>query len=291
MRRLLVAALCLALLGALAAAMWGPRTITRSAVAERADSLRGTGTVLFDADVADRGLAAYAAVHNGHRIEVVDDPGPLGAARKVLRFEVHESDNQLTGDPRAQAETPELFREGDDIWIGYSTYFPASWPDRLPPGSDNFVTFAEVYGPPFQGASPVKLSMRGGSEALTFQRNDTYDWDLPWEEGPIQKNTWYDWVVREKLSRDDDTGFVEIYRNTGAGWEAVPLFGQTRLYTRTLDASNSQGPQYHKIALYYAAGMGLRSPLVMYFADHKVATSFALAAPRSYGAPPATPPG
>lgn len=241
-----------------------------------------TGRVLFDADVADKGLAAYGSVHNGHRIRVVDDPGPLGSARKVLRFEVHESDDQLTGDPRAQAETPRMFHEGEEIWVGFSTYFPSAWPDRIPAGPGNFVTFAEVYGPPYQGSAPVKLSMRAGREALTFQRNATYDWDIPWEQGPIEKNVWHDWVIREKLSSDGQVGFVEIYRNTGAGWAPMPLFGKTRLYTQTIDASNAQGPQYHKLALYYAADMGLPSPLVMYFADHKVATSFLAAAPRSH---------
>ncbi|MFK5582872.1 cell wall-binding repeat-containing protein [Serinicoccus sp. LYQ131] len=248
------------------------------------------GEVLFDADVASSGLSRYGFVHNAHRITVVNDPGPLGASRKVLKFEVHESDNQLTGNPRAQAETPKMFEEGTEVWAGFSTYFPSGWPDQLPSQVGNFVTFAEIYGPPYAGTAPLRLGMQHGESRLRIQRNKNYNWNVPWSDSPITKGVWHDWVIREKLSKNGDIGFVEAYRNTGEGWEIVPLNGKTRLYMKTIDSSNSGGPQYHKIALYYSAGMGLPGPLTMYFADHKVATSFAAAAPRSHGVPPLAPP-
>lgn len=268
----------------------GPNTVSDSTMyALRKDPVQAVpGAVLFDANVASSGLSRYGWVENAHRIKVVNDPGPLGASRKVMRFEVHESDNQLSGNPRAQAETPRMFKEGSEIWAGFSTYFPTAWPDQLPAKTGNFVTLAEFFGPPYSGPSPLKLGMVAGQNKLSIQRNRNYSWDTPWEEGPIRKNTWSDWVIRERLSSDAAVGFVEVYRNTGDGWKVMPLFGKTRLYTSTIDSTNSAGAQYHKLAVYYSAGMNLPGPLVMYYADHKVATSFAAAAPRSYGAPPSS---
>lgn len=67
-----------------------------------------TGRPLFDSALASRGLGAYASVHNAHRVSVVNDP-VLGSARKVLKLTVHEADNSLTGNPRAQLETAKQF--------------------------------------------------------------------------------------------------------------------------------------------------------------------------------------
>lgn len=237
------------------------------------------GDLLFDADVARNGLSSYAHVIHGERISVVDDP-VLGDARQVMRFTVQDGDVGPTPNPRAQVETPKVVREGDEVWVGWSTLFPSSWPDRLPPGGASWITLSELYGPPYSGAAPVKLGMRSGVDALTWQRNGTYDWDVPWEEGPVVKNRWYDQVLHVRLSDDPEVGFVELYINTGAGWEQQTLGGTSRLHMRTLDSANGGGPNYHKLALYRKRGM--YPVLTVFHGEHRVGTSFDAVAPNSY---------
>ena len=236
--------------------------------------------LLFDADVGHRGLSAYAQVIHGERISVVDDP-VLGDRRQVLRFTVQDGDTGPTADPRAQVQTPEVFEEGDELWIGWSTLFPSGWPTRLPAGGASWLTLSELYGPPYAGAAPVKLGMRSGVDALTWQRNGTHGWDIPWESGPLVENRWYDLVLHVRLSRDPGSGFVELYLNTGDGWEQQPLAGRSRLPTATLDGSNDGGPGHHKLALYRQRGMF--PVLTVYHAEHRVGRTFDAVAPQSHG--------
>lgn len=237
------------------------------------------GQLRFDADVARSGLSAYANVIHGERIAIVDDP-VLGNTRKVMRFTVHDDDIGPTANPRAQVETPTLFREGDEAWIGWSTLFPSDWPRRLPSDGKAWITLSEVYGPPYAGASPVKLGMRSGVDALTWQRNGTYAWDVPWERETIVKNRWYDQVLHVKFSQDPDVGFVELWVNTGEGWEQQLLRGDPRLVMQTLDASNAGGPNYHKLSLYRQRG--LYPVLTVFHAEHRVGNSFDAVAPDSH---------
>jgi hypothetical protein len=242
------------------------------------------GTVLFDADVARRGLSAYASSQNAQRITVVDDP-VLGAARKVLKFTVHESDNQLTGNPRAQVETAQVFREGQDIYVGWSAYYPGDWPAALPSGG--WITQAEIYGPPYAGGAPVRIGAQNGTTrpALVLTNGAT----VPWRstatagDGGPRRGIWYDFVLRERLSRNAADAVVELWLNTGQGWQKQQLSGQETLHVPTVTSANGQGANYSALKLYYAAGMHLPNPLTVYYADHRVATSFAAAAPRSYG--------
>jgi hypothetical protein len=235
--------------------------------------------VLFDADVARAGLGNYASVVNGHRIDVVDDP-VLGSRRQVMRFTVRAEDDQLTGNPRAQVETPRVHGEGDEVWVGWSTLFPSGFPRSLPAGGQSWLTFSEFYGPPYQGASPVHMGMRSGAPSITYQRNQTYAWDIPWER-PLRTGVWYDFVMHVKLSSNASEGFVEYYVNDGSGWQQQQLGGAARLHMRTLDSSNGAGDNYHKLALYYSQGM--YDSLTLYHAEHRVGTSFSAVAPHSHG--------
>ena len=239
-----------------------------------------TGTLLFNADVAHRGLGAYAAVIHPERISVVDDP-VLGASRKVMKFTVYDSDTGPTDNPRAQVETAKSWGEGADIYVGWSTLFPTGWPAQLAPGGATWITLEEVYGEPYAGASPVKLGMRSGTPALTIQRNTSYNWDIPWEKGPIQDNRWYDFVLHEKLSQDPSVGFVEMWMNTGAGYQRQSLLGQDTLHMKTLDGANNGGLNYSALKLYRQKGMF--DVLTVYQAEHKVGTTFDVVAPHSYG--------
>lgn len=243
-------------------------------------TVAATGALLFDADVAHRGLSAYASVTHPEDITIVNDP-ILGTRRKVMKFTVQDSDIGPTANPRAQVETAQVFGTGSDIYIGWSTLFPSSWPDALPGGGQSWLTLEEVYGPPWAGASPVKIGMRSGAPALTFQRNSSYGWDVPWEQGPIVKNRWYDFVIHERLSSDARIGSVEFWTSTGAGWKQQLLGAQTKLFMRTLDSSNDRGPNYSALKLYRLRGM--YDVLTVFHAGHRVGTSFDVVAPHSYG--------
>lgn len=237
------------------------------------------GRLVFDADVARRGLGAYAGTHNVNRISIVNDP-VLGDARKVVRFTVLDTDDQLTGNPRAQLETSKFWNKGDEYYVGASYYFPRDFP--MQQDTRQWVNLGEVYGAPYAGASPNSLFVKrvsNGTQVIAWQRNGTYAWDRPFEV-PLVKGRWHDFVFRIKLSDDPKVGFWETWSNTGSGWEQLKLNGQHRLYGKTIDASNSGGPNYHKISHYRSKGMW---PVATHYtAGHKIGTSFDSVAPRSY---------
>lgn len=235
--------------------------------------------LVFNADFANKGLSAYASTHNANRVSVVNDP-VLGAARQVARFKVYDTDDQLTGNPRAQLESAKFWTSGAEYYVGASYYFPQDWPVQQ--DTKQWVNLGEVYGAPYAGASPNALfakKVSSGGQVITWQRNGTYAWDRPFEV-PLVRGRWHDFVFRIKLSSDPTVGFWEGWSNTGSGWQRLKLHGQDRLYTQTIDASNNGGANYHKLAHYRSKGMW---PVATHYAaDHKIGTSFAAVAPRSY---------
>ncbi len=234
---------------------------------------------LFRADVAASGLSAYTSTHNAHRVSVVDDP-VLGGARKVLRFRVYDTDDQLTGNPRAQLESQKFWRAGEEHYVGVSYYFPHDWP--MQQDTRQWVNLGEVYGAPYAGASPNALFVKrvsSGGQVIAWQRNGTYGWDRPFEV-PLVKGRWHDFVFRIKLSADPQVGFWEAWLNTGSGWQRLQLHGKDRLHSKTLDASNSGGANYHKLAHYRSKGMW---PVATHYAaDHAIGDSFDAVAPHSH---------
>lgn len=249
---------------------------------------------LFASSFAD-GLSEYLHQTHPERISVVDDP-MLGPARKVLRFQVHPGDTGPTENPRAQLETPYDFREGDDRYFGFSLYFPADFPADLP--SRGWVTVGEqAYGPPYDGAGGVGLRVQnapGGEYAeLRWQRNDSYGWDMPWRGPRIDRirGRWIDIVQRIKLHRDPGTGFVEMWMNTGDGFQRQALSGQDRLYMSTYDAANNGGANNSRLALYYRND--IPGPLTVFHGPHRIAAAgpgaFSAVAPTSYGVATAEP--
>jgi hypothetical protein len=241
---------------------------------------RGTGgTVLWSADYATKGLSAYTTVIHPERISIVNDP-ILGTARKVARLTVYDTDTGPTENPRAQMEGPYILEEGREFWVGWSTLFPSDWPAQLPCGVGAWLTFVSTYGPPHAGAGPAKFGQVGCSANVDFNRNETYNYDLPWST-PVVRNRWMDFVVHQKMSQDPAVGFMEIYLNTGSGWQQQTFAnGQKRLYYKTMDSSNNGGPNNHRLSLYRMKGM--YSVMTLYHADHRIGTSFDAVAPTSY---------
>jgi hypothetical protein len=235
-------------------------------------SASGAGDVIFDGDFS-RGLAAWSTKINEKAISVVDDP-ILGSKRKVAKFTVHDNDMGPGENPRAQIEGPANLVPGGEYWAGWSTLLPADFP-TIPSGG--WLTLQSIYGAPFAGAGP--LGTRLGANELQFQRNATYNWDLPWRQ-TIQRGRWTDFVYHVKLSPDPTVGFVELYLNTGNGWAQQTLGGQNRLYMKTLDSTNGAGPNSFRVNNYRKQGMF--DVATLYHATPKVGTSFDAVAPNSH---------
>ncbi len=243
--------------------------------------------LLFAANFGD-GLGEFPIQIHPERISVVDDP-VLGAARKVLKFRVFNSDTGPTENPRGQLETPFDFEEGDDRYVGFAYRFGEDFPTELPRLA--WVALGSVaYGPPNEGAGPVSMRVQndvdGGGAELRWQRNETYDFDIPWVGPKIAdvEGRWVDLVIRTKLHSDPKVGFVELWMNTGSGWQQQRLHGRTRLYMQTYDASNGGGPNNSRLALYYRND--IEGPLTVYHGAARIASAgpdaFASVAPRSY---------
>jgi hypothetical protein len=231
------------------------------------------GGVEWDANL-DQGLRNYRRVTNPERVQVVDDP--TGRNRKVAKLTVFDRDKgPTTSDPRANLATPNLFGQGDERWIGWSTLFPTS---GFPASVPGWLVFEAVYGPPHRGPGPQHFMVRG--DEIVYERNDSYDFDRPWRM-PLVRGRWIDFVLHQRMSSDPEQGFLELWINTGEGWRQQEFYGQKRLQMRTMDRSNAGGDNSHSLGLY--RDKGILGAATVYHASHKIGRSFAAVAPRSYG--------
>ena len=247
----------------------------KTSVAEESDRTNpSTPAELLFATTPEDGLGEFEQTIHPERVFVVDDPA--GSRRKVLRFDVRSSDTGPTENPRAQLETPADFNVGDDRYAGFAYYFPDDFPSELPPQA--WIALGSVaYGPPFDGAGPISIRVQNnvddGRAELRWQRNDTYDNDIPWVGPKLEevKGRWVRFVVRAKLSRDSERGFVELWMDSGSGWKKQPLDGKDRLHMITYDASNDGGPNSSRLALYYR--QDIEGPLAMYHGGLTIASA------------------
>lgn len=201
--------------------------------------------------------------------EVAD---PAGSGKKVLKFTVDNKDVAPitpTHDPRAQLVTPAFVHPGDETWWHTRFYLPADFPSNIP----GWVTVLEgPYGPPWDGSPPVSISVDDGE--IRFQRDDTYAWDIPWQE-PIQRGKWIDVVFHSRFGHD---GFVELWIDG----KQVTFFensphnpleeGPTQhLDMQTMDHTNDGGPNFFVIQNYRQANMF--NSLTVYHGPTEVGTT------------------
>lgn len=185
--------------------------------------------------------------------EVAD---PSGGGRQVLKMTVDNSDVAPvtpTSDPRAQLLSPSIIDPGEELWWSGSFYLPGDFPSSVP----GWLTMMEgPYGAPFDGTPPWHIEVNGSS--LRWSRNDTYDWDVPWQM-PLVKGSWVDVTVHTRFAAD---GWVEMWVNG----QQVTFFGPgsynpnhepttTRLQMATRDHSNDGGPNFTVIQSYRKADM------------------------------------
>lgn len=210
---------------------------------------RTPGTLLFDGQqISDFGLIQAAP-------EAISEVGdPLGSGEGVLQFTVNDDDVYPltpTENPRAQAIGPGIIEAGDEFWLKVKFMLPEDLP-YIP----SWFGLCSVYGAPFDGPSP--WSMEINENEFRWQRNSTYDWDIPWR-APLIKGKWVTILSHERFGSD---GFIEMWFNG----EPVTFFADDeynfndeaptrRLQMQTMDASNYAAPNAPKITQYRKVGM------------------------------------
>ncbi len=241
------------------------------------------GRVIWNGDVSTGDLSQYALVQQCAPDRTTVVPDPLGGDRKAIRFRVADTDVKPctpTINPRAQALSPSLLEEGEDYWVGYSVLVPRDFPVTRQRG-DNWISLASIYGPPYKGAGPSTMYMNTspGVNRFYYRRNGTSGYDTTWSM-PLVRGRWVDFAIHVRLSRSAKRGFREQWVNAGSGWRRSRFNGRKSLATATIDAANNRGANFSKVSLYFRRGI-LRSG-TLYFADHKIGTSFRSVAPTSY---------
>ena len=187
---------------------------------------------------------------------VTEVPDPAGSGAQVFKMTVRNSDVYPltpTADPRAQLTSPAIIDPGEEFWWSGKFYLPADFPSSIP----GWLTVMEgPYGRPFDGTPPWHLELNGTT--LRWQRNDTYNWDIPWQV-PLTKNSWVNVMVHERFG---DSGWVEMWINGtqvtffGAG-SYNPRHEPTgeRLTMATRDHTNDESGNFTVIQSYRKAGM------------------------------------
>lgn len=258
-----------------------------------------SGTLVFDSNFVSGNTNAYPTAQNRNRCTIVDDPESVidpdtDEIRRVARWDVYESDNQLTGNPRSQLEGPYFWDDGEDYYIGVSFYLPSARFPAVPYAG--WVNLVEVYGPPWNGAAPCEFFVSNeGTERLQQIIQGGYNpRTIPWNMAAT-RDKWHDFVWHVKLSSitsPSNQGYTETWYNGGSGWVRLQSNGQDRYYYHTFNPNNDDSPNNPLILHYRAANMsGWTSGAHGHFTtDQRVGTTFQIVAPQTYGPPPATEP-
>lgn len=207
--------------------------------------------LIFDGDkISDFAMNQSAP---GAVTEVED---PDGSGQPVFQMTVANADVAPvtpTADPRAQLLSPSIIQPGDEFWWSGRFYLPSDFPSSVP----GWLTVMEgPYGPPFDGTPPWHIEVNG--ESIQWTRNDTYDYDVPWQM-PLVRGQWIDVVVHELFS---EAGWVEMWLNG----QQITFFDSdtynpggepatTRLSMQTRDQSNNGGANFTVIQSYREAGL------------------------------------
>jgi Polysaccharide lyase len=194
---------------------------------------------------------------SGAITEVAD---PAGSGESSFQMTVDDNDVYPvtpTDNPRAQALSPPLIEPGDEIWLQTKFMLPSDMPTVK-----GWMSLMQIYGPPFNGSSPWEIDV--AEHEILWQRNDTYDWDIPWRM-PLVKGRWISVLLHERFATD---GWVEMWIDG----QQVSFFGSsTRLSMQTMDPSNDGGPNSAKIMQYREAGMFASASV--YFGPLKLGTT------------------
>jgi len=228
-------------------------------------SLSSSGDLLFDGShLADFDMIQAAP----DAMREVSDP--LGSGTTAFEITVDESDVYPvtpTENPRAQALSPSFIDPGEEFWLRTKFMLPTDFPEV-----DGWLCLSQIYGPPFDGPSPWQLGIRG--DDLMWQRNGTYDYDIPWQM-PLPKGRWVDVLVHQRFAGD---GWVEMWIDgqqvtffQDSSYNPSDAGPTQRVEMATVDSSNDGGANHAKIMQYRQAG--LFDSATVYFGSLLVGTT------------------
>jgi hypothetical protein len=186
---------------------------------------------------------------------ITEVPDPLGSGETVLKMTVSNKDVAPitpTENPRAQALSPGIIKEGDEFWLKTKFMLPQNLPSV--PG---WMSLVSIYGAPFNGSSPWQIGV--DNNEFRWQRNGNSNWDIPWR-APLVKGSWVTVLLHERFATD---GWVEMWID-GQQVAFFPSGGSDNpshhpetdhLAMATMDSSNNAGINAAKIMQYREAGM------------------------------------
>lgn len=188
---------------------------------------------------------------------VTEVPDPAGSGESVFKMTVNDQDVYPitpTEDPRAElAARSIIIKPGDEFWWSSKFYLPPDFPSSVP----SWLTLlAGPYGPPFVGPPPWFIEVNG--EHIQWQRNGTYNWDIPWQM-PLVRGSWVSVMVHGRFGT---AGWVEMwvdgqqitFFNSGT-YNPNQVAATQRLKMQTMDSSNNGGPNNIRLMNYRRVGM------------------------------------
>jgi hypothetical protein len=226
------------------------------------------GIVTWAGDFETGGLSQWQWVlaESADRLRTVTSPVRQGSY--AARFEVHDSDHPGSANPRAQLNSAPMHREGDERYIGWSTYFPSDFPS-IPSGA--WFVFFQFHGEPYNGSPRLGFGVSPDGR-IELRRDAVYNYDRVWSQ-PQQRGRWTDFTVRVKWSKDPSVGFVELWVD---GARQTFSNGQTRLAMATIQ-SDQTGVE--NIATNYRKRGAIPGEVTLLHDAVKVGTSYATVQP------------
>jgi len=226
------------------------------------------GEVLWSGDFETGGLSQWQWVlaESADRLRTVTSPVRQGSY--AARFTTRDSDHPDSANPRAQLNSAPMHREGDERYIGWSTYFPSDFPS-IPSGA--WFVFFQFHGEPYSGSPRLGFGVSPDGR-IELRRDDVYNYDRVWSQ-PQQRGRWTDFTVRVKWSKDPSVGFVELWVD---GARQTFSNGQTRLAMATTQ-SDQTGVEH--IATNYRKRGAIPGEVTLLHDAVKVGTSYATVQP------------
>ena len=213
-------------------------------------------------------LQSYVAGH----AKVVSDP--LGSGQKVLELAVADSDRPYSGasNPRADFESPGLFKPGSDAYVAIPLLIPSGFP--VIDWHKGWYQVAELYGRPYGGSPPVGIGLTNYATGVNhLQLVDHYG--KVWWQGPSLDGRWHTLTLHVHFATDN-TGSVELWYD---GVAQKLINGTTKVnYPTLLSGVNWDGTDanFLNINSYRSAG-SWPGTLTLFHAAPTVATTLAAA--------------
>jgi hypothetical protein len=230
-----------------------------------------SGTVYFE-DGFDRDADTFT---NWDRVHVrnnsaTTDPTVVRRGTHSLKMSVEDIDSNTFGwsGVRSHLVKTNLFREGLERYIGWSTYVPADHAD--PTSWFNMAQFGYSDGT----MPPTLFALEpGGYFSLVYDA--TSHRIQKWISTVPLRGAWHDFVIRILFHRDPARGFVEFWVD---GVPQTMANGARRIYYPTLNPQASDGVQAHLHISNYRARYQMQWSTI-YYDSVKVGDSYAAVNP------------